>query len=356
MARIKFGDRWLQVESLLANTAITPLSAQENSALQFYKGWLNGQQEFSFKTSGSTGVPKEITFSRTQLEASANLTINAIGLNSSDVALLCLPVENIAGAMMIVRCILAKVDLIITKPSSNPFFNLEEKVTFIAMTPYQLKTTLETELRKVSELRIALIGGAEIPQPLISKLNKFSTTFYATFGMTETISHIALRKINGPDCQDYYILLDGITASVDNRKCLIIYAPHLNNPIATNDIIKLYKNGFKWLGRYDRVVNSGGLKILVEELESKVADIFVGLEIKNRFFITGMVSHNFGTEVVLIIEGESLEKEIEHDLMKACLSQLGKYRTPKSVMYIPKFEETESGKVDYLETEKLLRK
>ncbi|MBI3482279.1 MAG: AMP-binding protein, partial [Bacteroidetes bacterium] len=273
----------------------------EKTTLKFCKAWLTGQKEFTINTSGSTGTPKEIRLKRGAMEVSAQMTINALHLKTGDTALVCLDTKYIAGQMMLVRSLVLGMNLIAVEPSANPFDNIDQPIDFTALVPYQLENILNQSPENLDSVRCAIIGGAAVSNSLKEKIKKTKCTVYATYGMTETISHVALQKLNGPDLQEYFEALENVRFRVDERGCLCIKANHLDREIITNDLVTLISSQkFKWLGRIDNVINSGGIKIIPEKIESVLEKIFDSLQIKKRFFVAGLPDEKLGQRVVAV--------------------------------------------------------
>ncbi|MEL6976647.1 MAG: O-succinylbenzoic acid--CoA ligase, partial [Bacteroidota bacterium] len=168
---------------------------------------------------------------------------------------------------------------------------------------------------------------------------------FETYGMTETITHIAFRSLNG-QTEKVFQTLPQVTVSADARGCLVINAPRISSElIVTNDLVELVsENQFKWLGRIDSVINSGGVKIIPEKVESTLAN-----HLTQRFFITGVPDPTLGQKVVLVVEGAALsDKQSEH--LKSSFQKLEKFERPKDIVFVPKFLETGTGKVQRSQT------
>jgi O-succinylbenzoic acid--CoA ligase len=168
--------------------------------------------------------------------------------------------------------------------------------------------------------------------------------------MTETLSHIALKRINGPGKSDYFRVLPGIHIRQDERACLCIQAPHLSTEISTNDVVEMKSlEEFIWLGRFDNVINSGGVKVFPESTERKIEAIFSELKIVNRFFIAGLPDEKWGQTVALIVEGSLTEKTIEK-MQGKIKERLSKFEIPRSIKFLERFAETGTGKINRKET------
>lgn len=331
----------------------------EESTLKFCQEWLNGRAHFEIQTSGSTGTPKKISFTRQQLEASAKLTEAALDLKRGFNALVCLDTKYIAGQMMLVRSFVTGMNIIAVEPSANPYESLsgEIQIDFVALVPYQIQAILKSKNReRFNSTKKIIIGGAALLPDLISQLQNYSCTFYATYGMTETISHIALQKLNGSDKQSQFRPLPTIRVEKDDRGCLVINAPHASTEkIITNDLVELNDDqSFKILGRWDNVINTGGVKISSEPLEEKIKLIFNALQLNNRFFIAGVADEKLGSKIVLVIEGESFSEQQLSSIQNQLKISLAKYEIPKELKFVASFIETDTQKVNRKKTLELL--
>ncbi|HIC38349.1 MAG TPA: O-succinylbenzoic acid--CoA ligase, partial [Candidatus Marinimicrobia bacterium] len=271
---------------------------------------------------------------------SAELTRKTFGLKKGDSALLCMPMKYVAGKMMVVRALELGLDLKVVEPSSNPLKYMDEIIDFAAMVPFQL----ENSLNDLDQVKTLIVGGGQVSQQLIEKLQKISTQIFETYGMTETLTHVAIKPLNGPNISDLFRALDGIRFEKDDRGCLAIHASALNPvPIVTNDLVELIdENSFRWLGRFDNVINSGGIKIIPEVVEAKLLSIIPN----NRFFINGESDESLGEKVVLVVEGNVIEISFD---------SLEKFEKPKEIYFISEFLETESGKIRRGETLKIIQ-
>lgn len=320
----------------------------EQGVLQFCKSWLNNQQEFVIQTSGSTGTPKQISLQRYQMEASARQTIEVLQLAAGETSLVCLDTKYIAGQMMLVRSLMAEMNIVAIEPTSNPFDKIgNEQIDFGALVPYQLENVLDLVPEKLSQVRCAIIGGAAIGHSLKEKIKGSRCTMYATYGMTETISHVALQRLNGTSPQDYFEAFPSTGLRIDNRGCLCIKANYLDEEIITNDLVELIdKIKFKWLGRIDNVINSGGVKVIPEKVELILGKLLDTFQIKNRFFISGMPDKKLGSRVAIIFEGLPFKKEMREEILLEASLQLGKYELPKEFLFVKLFKETATGKIN----------
>lgn len=302
--------------------------------------------QFEVTTSGSTGIPKLIKHSRNALIESAEMTCNFLHLGKGNKALLCLPANKIGGIMMIVRSFVRKLILTCLKPDANPLSHLNPtaEFDFAAFTPTQLaiSSTTYENFRKADHIKNIILGGGTVNYNLQTILKKNDNPVYQTFGMTETISHIALRRMNGPQPELYYRLLDGIDINTDSDRRLIINAPKLEvHNLKTNDLVRLINDKeFEWLGRFDNVINTGGIKVYPEHIEEKLANIMAV-----PYFISSVPDEILGQRIVLAIQLPSLS---DADLIeiKDRISILDKHFRPKFVFLYNTFSTTETGKIN----------
>lgn len=334
--RFKINNFHFDKEALyqLAYTLIKEGKEYEKDLGVFLLDWLDDKETIQLTSSGTTGVPKIITIKKQSMVHSAIATGNFFNLHPQDKVLLCLPAKYIAGKMMIVRAMMLGLELDIMAPSSHLDDLLSHKnYDFVAIVPLQA----ENSLNKLHQFKKIIIGGAKVSDELASKLKDIKSDIYETYGMTETITHIAAKKIG----ELYFNVLEHVTISTDERNCLVIVAPSISNEkVVTNDIVEIYnEKQFKWLGRYDNVINSGGIKLFPEQIEAKLIS-----QITNRFFIAGQQDDILGTKVVIVIEGN------EQKLATSIFESLDKFEKPKEVFFVPEFVETETKKINRIQT------
>ncbi|WP_278352365.1 AMP-binding protein [Chryseobacterium gleum] len=308
----------------------------------FLEEWFSEKTGVNVQTSGSTGIPKIFEIEKKKMVNSAVMTCNFLGLKEGDTALLCLPVEYISGKMMIVRSIERKLKLKITDPSLKPAENLEEEIDFCAMTPLQVENSLD----KLHLIKNLIIGGAAVSESLKSKILKMnlsnSNRIFETYGMSETLSHIGLKQLL-PEQEEYFTVFENVKISLDDRGCLKIFAPNVNaEELQTNDLVEIRNgNQFKFLGRIDNVINSGGAKIFPETLEALVKK-----DIPNEAIFMGLPDESLGQKLILIIEGE------ESDEVKRKISEISferSFHKPKEIIFIKEIPRTPNGKVNRME-------
>ena len=300
----------------------------------FIVDWLSETDSVKVFTSGSTGNPKPIVLQKENMINSALATGEFFNLKPGHSALLCLSAAYIAGKMMLVRAMVLGLNLVIVSPSNNPLKNVAVNFDFVAMVPLQVTGSIFF-LNKVKTL---IIGGAPVSEKLKEQLLVLNTNCFETYGMTETITHIAAKNLKD---SNFFKVLPEVEIEKDHRGCLVIKAPKVSNDvIRTNDLVELKgSHMFKWLGRWDNVINSGGIKLIPEVIEDKLKAL-----IPNRFFLFGVKDELLGQKLCLLIEQESVENKNILDSIKQH-SNLSRFEMPKSVYTLAKFEETETGKV-----------
>lgn len=334
-----------------------PHTPYEAEALAFCRAWLKAQSSFMLHTSGSTGQPKPIRLTRTQMQASAHLTGQTLGLQPGDAALVCLNIRYVAGIMMLVRGLELGLPMTVVEPAANPLAELDaarHSVAFMALVPLQLQTILSTgnphERALLNGTKAILVGGAATSPALEQALQNLTAPAYATYGMTETVSHIALRRLNGPGRTDLFTALAGVALGTDERGCLHITAAATNfERVQTNDVAELIDpHTFRLLGRADRVINSGGVKVQPEQVEQLI-QAAIAPPADNplpRLFVAGLPDERLGQRVVLVCEQTPLLPDQWLAAQAAIRATLGAYAVPKEMVTAPRFLETPTGKVD----------
>ena len=349
MGKIIIKNGFFKFEEIKKNIPLG-LSDYEHTTLQFCQDWLSGKEQFVLKTSGSTGEPKPIVLNRAQMEASALATAQKLGLKAGDTALVCLNTSFIAGVMMLVRGMVIDIDLIIVQPLASPMKELKEnkKIDFTALVPLQLLTILEENdsnvIQLLQSMKAILVGGASISSILEEKIQALNVPVYSSYGMTETVSHIALRRLNGTEKQSYYELLSGNKIEVDERGCLRILSAVTNNEwIQTNDLVEIINaTNFLWLGRADSIINSGGIKIQSELIENTIEKILFENNLTN-FFIASLPHPSLGEAITLFIETKESSTSNLADKLKVVLKR---FEIPKAIIYVESFPLTTTNKID----------
>lgn len=316
--------------------------AYEGQIGSFLLDWLNESEYIAVKTSGSTGKPKKIRIKKEFMVNSALATSKFFNLPEKTTALHCLPANYIAGKMMLVRAMVLGWHIDIVPPKANSLDQVFKIYDFCAMTPFQL----DNSLSRLHLVRKLIVGGGAISAHLKKLVAKLDTKVFETYGMTETVTHVAARRVNSKKEKEQPVpfkLLPGVAISTDERNCLIIEAPKLaEGTIVTNDVVEIIdKKKFLLKGRYDNVINSGGIKLYPEQIESKLGNI-----IAHRFFVTSLPDDALGEKVVLMVESqfsESALKALEREIRE--FRMLDKYEVPKKIYFVEKFEETPNGKI-----------
>lgn len=330
---------------------------------EFISEWNNDAQTIHVQTSGSTGAPKKMNVRKDRMIESAKMTCDFLGLQSGDTALLCMNLDYIGAKMMVVRSLVRQLHLIQVAPSGHPLAKVDVPITFAAMVPLQVYNSLQVpeEWEKLRQIKHLIIGGGAIDDALAAQLHDFPHAVWSTYGMTETLSHIALRRLNGLESSSWYTPLQGIKVSTNADDCLVIDAPMLcDSPIVTNDIAEIRATStsegqnalaFRIIGRRDNVINSGGVKIQMEELERLIRPFLT-----MPYMVTKRKSEKFGEIVVLMVEregddeGATVEEKSELPILQAIHRllhrALPRYWEPRLYLSVDRIPMTETGKLN----------
>lgn len=334
---------------------VISIENQHRKIVELYDDWKSGREAFEISTSGSTGAPKEIVLHRAAIKASIQMTAKAFNLSPGDFFLCNLNTDYIGGKMMVLRAAELYCDIMIIEPSANPFDDLEKHSylfaqnwgkNFFSFVPMQLHQLLQKE-QHIQLLRTAkaiLVGGAAVSSTLKNKIKELHLPVFETYGMTETISHIAIKDLQ--EDMDYFTCLEGVTIDKDDADCLKIKSPStLDQWIITQDVVEILSdNTFILKGRRDNIINSGGVKIQLEEVEKSIAQQLPSI---GNFFAFSLPDEYLGQKLVLAVEGGKINLEN---------LSLSKYLVPKEIFYLDAFEKTASGKIDKLKTIEIINK
>ena len=296
----------------------------------FLLDWFDDKSYIELSTSGTTGTPKIMKIEKQAMLDSALATGDFFDLKPGDTMLHCLPTNYVAGKMMFVRSFILGLEMEFVDPTSNPLKNIDKEFDFCAMVPLQAKNSL-AKLKK-KQIKKLIIGGVKVHKALEQELVKLPMEIYETYGMTETITHIAAKKIGA----EAFTVLPSVKISTDDRQCLVIDAKYISdNKIVTNDIVNLISDTqFAWVGRIDNIINSGGIKLMPEQIEDKLSTL-----IPRRYFVFGRPDETLGEKAVLYVEGVPLT------INDSVFSVLTKFEIPKEIVFISKFKETVTGKI-----------
>ncbi|MCS7019063.1 MAG: AMP-binding protein [Cytophagales bacterium] len=342
----------------MTNEEVASYEGIYRAALQFSRSWLQGQETFQLFTSGSTGTPQPVAISRLQMLASIRATAAALQLSSGQSALVCLNPAYVAGIMMLARGWQLGLHMYLVAPTSRPLqhFDTHMRFDFVAMVPLQLQQSICHQPDKYILDRCGniIVGGAAMNVALEQATQSVRATVYATFGMTETVSHIALRRINGKHPEADYGLLPNITAQTDERSCLMICGEVTQGRwITTNDIVTFTApRRFRFEGRADFVINSGGIKIFPEKLEQQIAALQIPALQNKRFIITAQPDEQLGEQVVLVVETNQLPNV--EQIVQCLKEKLPRYHAPQHIFCLPQFPQTATGKVNRKELQQLI--
>lgn len=319
---------------------------------EFLEEWNNPSPYVHVQTSGSTGAPKPMLVEKQRMLNSARITCDFLGLREGDTALLCMSLDYIAGKMMVVRSIERGLKLTTVAPSGHPLSTPHSPLDFAAMVPMQVYNSLQVpeEKERLMQIRHLIIGGGAIDDALAAALRTFPNHVWSTYGMTETLSHIALRRLNGPEASEWYTPFPSVKVSLNEDHCLVIDAPLVcPSRLVTNDIAELSSGSvpsmkFRILGRKDNVICSGGIKIQIEEVERQLRP-----HLQAPFLITKRPDAKFGEVVVLLTEGTVPEAK------EVCLRILPKYHQPRVYLHVDQIPLTATGKPARQQAEQLAR-
>ncbi|WP_299122618.1 AMP-binding protein [uncultured Winogradskyella sp.] len=346
--RFKFNGLHFNFEELkeVAYSLIKEGEPFEKVTGNFLIDWLNSKDFLYVQTSGSTGYPKQIKLKKQAMVNSAIATGNFFGLEPGDNALHCLPSHYIAGKMMFVRALVLGLELDFVEPASHPIFDYEKHYDFCAMVPIQLKNTINY----VQNIKTIIVGGSMVTKPLAAKIKESTSRFYETYGMTETVTHVAIKQLESKSNkgEEYFNALSDIRFSQDDKQRLIIHAPKLvEEDLVTNDLVDLKsETSFKLLGRYDNVINSGGVKLFPEQIEVKLQPV-----IEERYIIASEQDTTLGEKLILIVENPLDSVDAILEKIKE-LKTLDKFEIPKKIYTLSKFPETNNGKIQRKKTVK----
>ena len=314
----------------------------------FLEEWHNDSPYVRVQTSGSTGTPKPMLVEKRRMLASARRTNDFLGLKPDDTALLCMSLDYIAGKMMVVRSLERGLRLVSVEPSGHPLAsdNINGQLDLVAMVPMQVYNSLQVpeERERLKQIKHLIIGGGAIDEALAEELKAFPHDVWSTYGMTETLSHIALRRINGEEASDWYTPFPSVEVSLSEDGCLVIDAPEVcEDRLVTNDIAELGGDGrFRILGRKDNVICSGGIKIQAEEVERLLHP-----HLRVPYLLSKRPDEKFGEVVVLLTEGDV------ETAKTVCEAVLPKYQRPKAYVHVSEIPLTETGKPARRQAEEL---
>ena len=313
-----------------------------NLIQSFIEDYKSNSETITVRTSGSTGESKVFDVEKYRLKNSALRTLKYFNLRSGDKVLMCMSPLYIAGKMMLVRAIEGKLNLFLAKPCSDPSHYLYQKYDFASLVPMQVQHIIQSQ--EVGQIKQLLVGGGKVNNDIISQIKKFKTQVFESFGMTETLTHFAIKQIS-PNYSEWFKTIDGFEIDSNKNDELIIKKNGMiNSTLKTKDLIKKKSSSeFKWLGRSDNIINSGGIKLIPEEIERKIVQL-----ISVKFVLIGVPDNELGEKIVIVSE-----KPLKIELEKIN-KYLSKYEKIKLSKIISKFPITESGKIKRRELQIIL--
>ena len=311
----------------------------------FLYAWFSEGETMQVQTSGSTGVPKIMEVSKRAMMNSACRTCRFLGLQEGDSLLLSMNLKYIGAQMMVVRALVGGLRLLLQEPCAHPLAAVQERIDFLSMVPMQLASSLQREAERniLQAAKVVIVGGGAVDSLLEEQLQALPCRVYSTYGMTETLSHIAMRPLNGPEHSDRYYPLPGVTLSLSARDTLVIEVPDVcTGKLETNDCVTLYPDGsFVVRGRVDNVINSGGVKIQIEE-DERLLQGFLSFP----FVITAVPDSFYGEKVVLLAERPKSSEKETNWLLAVCKDALPRYHAPRDIVFVLSLPRTENGKID----------
>lgn len=337
----------------LDNEELKSADHYQQATLKLARAWLKGEENFTLHTSGSTGHPKAIKVNRSQVQQSVKQTAKFFNLKSGEVLLNALSPDYVAGFMMIMRGLVWDMPVILLPPSRQPIpeWLLSYSPALTAFVPLQFLTIGKTSIQHLSflgQIGSILIGGAPISHEVQDLALRIQANVYHTYGMTETLTHVAIRQIS-PESWEHFQAMQGNSFSQDEVGRLTIHTPIWQKPIQTNDRVQLIDQyHFRWLGRADLVINSGGYKIQTEAVEQTISELISqqGFPFTNCF-LSSLQDHELGQKAILILEGQQADLEQFRDRLEACVKDsLPRYAVPKAIFCLPAFQHTHTGKLD----------
>ncbi len=306
---------------------------------RFLRDWRSPDPGITVLTSGSTGEPSPVSVLKTRMAASARATCAALRLRPGDTALLAMPLRYIAARMVVVRALVRGLNLLPVAPSSAPLADVRQPVDFAALTPMQAYECLQSPETggRLRAVRCLLLGGGAVNPELTAALADFPNEVWSSYGMTETLSHIALRRVNGPEATEWYTPLPGVAVRLGEGDTLSILAPMIcDGPVETHDIAEIDDRGrFRILGRSDNVINSGGIKVQIEAVEALLEPV-----IRSPFAVTSLPDARLGEKICLLCTGQESVESLE----KVCHHVLPKYWVPRAYLRVQRIPLTETGK------------
>ena len=313
----------------------------QQDIFEFILEWFDEKTYVQAKTSGSTGEPKSIQLEKEKMNQSAKMTGEFFNFKKGNTALLCLSPQFIAGKMMIVRALIWQMELICVKPDGHPLAILNQDIDFAAMIPLQVRNSIQKP-SQLNRIKTILIGGGVLDKDVEKQVQGLNSRCCASFGMTETLSHVAIKTLNGSEKSKSYKALKNISFSLDERSCLKIDAPALlSAPIVTNDMVELKsETEFEWLGRFDNVINSAGIKLFPEQIEEKIAPF-----INQPFFLIGTPDKHLGDKMILLIESNDKNQSLKKEIQSKIEAYLEIYQRPREIILVSEFERTLTGKI-----------
>jgi O-succinylbenzoic acid--CoA ligase len=325
------------------------LNPYSNSILKFCATWLRGETNFEISSSGSTGEPKIILWSREMMRWSIRNTAGKFGLKKDMHCLHCIDAEKAGGKMMLARALELQMSIEIITPSSKPMETIvSSHFDFAAMVPLQVHELIKNgKLEELNKIDCLIIGGATMNTSDIQALQNSRTKIYTTYGMTETASHIALQRINGNNKDECFIPFADVNITINEKGCAVVTSP-FHQELVTHDLIEFCDaRSFKFIGRIDNIINSGGYKIPIEKIEAATDQVLTAMKINFfNYCAAKRADEKLGEALILIMETQALPGDTMDEFKKELSEQIEKYEMPKKIYFTDKLIYTSSGKID----------
>ena len=341
-------NKWYASTELARNEALRGQGKPWAALIDLLNWWHNGNTDLEVQSSGSTGTPKILKFSREQVKVAATLSLKAIPIHTGQHALLAMDLKYVGAKMLVLRSLMANAQLTVVPPSANPLLTLtSEKFHYTAFVPFQISQILSNPISKdrLNNTDTVLIGGGSLQPREEDLLEGMKVDFIHTYGMSETLSHVAIRRLK--DRSDGYTLLEGYDFRIGEDGCLILTTPFCKDEIKTRDLAQsISKTTFRLLGRADFMINSGGVKLFPDPIELKIRKAIQEFSGIHDFMLTGIPDAMLGEKLIMLIEGSEGLKGSLNLILEKIGPLLGRYEVPKEIHLCKRLVRNENGKVD----------
>lgn len=320
--------------------------------------WHNGVTDLKVETSGTTGFPKTMHFTREAAMASARASLHSVPIQPGHQVLLAMDLRYVGAKMLVIRSLISGASLTVVPPSSNPFFERDLGIfNYSAFVPFQISQILNDQVstERLEKLETILIGGGDLQPRDEEILLNLKPEFIHTYGMSETLSHVAIRRLKARS--NFFTMLEGYSFEIESEGRLSITTPFIKEKIRTNDLAeRISDKNFHWLGRADLMINSGGIKLFPDQIESKVRKVVQEIPGVEDFILTGMADPKFGEKMIMLMQCKQNLKPEKQAILEQIRTLVGRYEAPKEIHFIDSLERNENGKIDRAKTTMLFLK